>query len=196
MDINPILSELKESAAILDEFIHSNAALSAIENSIVLMSNGLLNGNKIISCGNGGSMSDAMHFAEELSGKFRNERKPLPAIAIADPAYITCTGNDYGFDHIFARFIEGFGKEGDILLAISTSGNSPNVIKAAQAAKQLKMFVVALTGKDGGALSSIADIEIRAPHSNYSDRAQEIHIKVIHILIKQIEEALMKAGAL
>lgn len=196
MDINPILSELKESAAILDEFIHSNAALSAIENSIVLMSNGLLNGNKIISCGNGGSMSDAMHFAEELSGKFRNERKPLPAIAIADPAYITCTGNDYGFDHIFARFIEGFGKEGDILLAISTSGNSPNVIKAAQAAKQLKMFVVALTGKDGGALSSIADIEIRAPHSNYSDRAQEIHIKVIHILIKQIEEALLKAGAL
>jgi D-sedoheptulose 7-phosphate isomerase len=196
MDINPILSELKESAAILDEFIHSNAALSAIENSIVLMSNGLLNGNKIISCGNGGSMSDAMHFAEELSGKFRNERKPLPAIAIADPAYITCTGNDYGFDHIFARFIEGFGKEGDILLAISTSGNSPNVIKAAEAAKQLKMFVVALTGKDGGALSSIADIEIRAPYSNYSDRAQEIHIKVIHILIKQIEEALMKAGAL
>ena len=196
MDINPILSELKESAAILDEFIHSNSALSAIENSIVLMSNGLLNGNKIISCGNGGSMSDAMHFAEELSGKFRNERKPLPAIAIADPAYITCTGNDYGFDHIFARFIEGFGKEGDILLAISTSGNSPNVIKAAQAAKQLKMFVVALTGKDGGALSSIADIEIRAPYSNYSDRAQEIHIKVIHILIKQIEEALLKAGAL
>ncbi|MFN4812078.1 MAG: SIS domain-containing protein [Bacteroidota bacterium] len=196
MDINPILSELKESAAILDEFIHSNAALSAIENSIVLMSNGLLNGNKIISCGNGGSMSDAMHFAEELSGKFRNERKPLPAIAIADPAYITCTGNDYGFDHIFARFIEGFGKEGDILLAISTSGNSPNVIKAAEAAKQLKMFVVALTGKDGGALSSIADIEIRAPYSNYSDRAQEIHIKVIHILIKQIEEALLKAGAL
>lgn len=196
MDFNPILSELKESAAILDEFIHSNAALSAIENSIVLMSNGLLNGNKIISCGNGGSMSDAMHFAEELSGKFRNERKPLPAIAIADPAYITCTGNDYGFDHIFARFIEGFGKEGDILLAISTSGNSPNVIKAAQAAKQLKMSVVALTGKDGGALSSIADIEIRAPYSNYSDRAQEIHIKVIHILIKQIEEALMKAGAL
>ncbi len=196
MDINPILSELKESAAILDEFIHSNAALSAIENSIVLMSNGLLNGNKIISCGNGGSMSDAMHFAEELSGKFRNERKPLPAIAIADPAYITCTGNDYGFDHIFARFIEGFGKEGDILLSISTSGNSPNVIKAAQAAKQLKMSVVALTGKDGGALSSIADIEIRAPYSNYSDRAQEIHIKVIHILIKQIEEALLKAGAL
>ena len=196
MDINPILSELKESAAILDEFIHNDVALSAIENSIVLMSNALLNGNKIISCGNGGSMSDAMHFAEELSGKFRNERKPLPAIAIADPAYITCTGNDYGFDHIFARFIEGFGKEGDILLAISTSGNSPNVIKAAQAAKQLKMSVVALTGKDGGALSSIADIEIRAPYSNYSDRAQEIHIKVIHILIKQIEEALLKAGAL
>jgi D-sedoheptulose 7-phosphate isomerase len=196
MDINPILSELKESAAILDEFIHNDVALSAIENSIVLMSNALLNGNKIISCGNGGSMSDAMHFAEELSGKFRNERKPLPAIAIADPAYITCTGNDYGFDHIFARFIEGFGKEGDILLAISTSGNSPNVIKAAQAAKQLKMPVVALTGKNGGALSSIADIEIRAPHSNYSDRAQEIHIKVIHILIKQIEEVLLKAGAL
>jgi D-sedoheptulose 7-phosphate isomerase len=196
MENNPILNELKESASILDQFINNGKAIQDIERAVQIMSKALMSGNKIISCGNGGSMSDAMHFAEELSGKFRKERKSLPAIAIADPAYITCVGNDYGFDHIFARFIEGFGKEGDILLAISTSGNSTNVNNAVRVAGQLAMPVVALTGKDGGELSRLADIEIRAPFSNFSDRAQEIHIKVIHILIKQIEEALMLAGGI
>lgn len=196
MENNPILNELKESASILDQFINNGKAIQDIERAVQIMSKALMSGNKIISCGNGGSMSDAMHFAEELSGKFRKERRSLPAIAIADPAYITCVGNDYGFDHIFARFIEGFGKEGDILLAISTSGNSTNVNNAVRVAGQLAMPVVALTGKDGGELSRLADIEIRAPFSNFSDRAQEIHIKVIHILIKQIEEALMLAGGI
>jgi D-sedoheptulose 7-phosphate isomerase len=135
-------------------------------------------------------MSDAMHFAEELTGRFRADRKSIAALAISDPSYITCTANDYGFDHIFSRFIEGVGKEGDVLLAISTSGNSANVIKAAQAAKEKQIKVVALTGKDGGQLAQLCDVEIRAPHATYADRAQEIHIKVIHILIKQIELAL------
>ncbi|HRG60023.1 MAG TPA: D-sedoheptulose 7-phosphate isomerase [Bacteroidia bacterium] len=192
MKSNSILHELNESAEILQIFIQSDQALQAIENAIKLMSNALLKGNKIISCGNGGSMSDAMHFAEELTGKFRNERKSLAAIAISDPAYITCTANDYGFEKIFSRFIEGIGKEGDILLAISTSGNSANVIEAVKIAKEKKMPVIALTGMEGGKLAALVDVEIRAPHSKFSDRAQEIHIKVIHTLIKHIEQTVLQ----
>jgi D-sedoheptulose 7-phosphate isomerase len=149
-------------------------------------------GNKIISCGNGGSMSDAMHFAEELTGRFRNNRKSIAAIAISDPSHITCTANDYGFEHIFSRYIEGVAKQGDVLLAISTSGNSKNIVEAVKAAKEKQMKVVALTGKDGGKLADMVDIEIRAPFSTYADKAQEIHIKVIHILIKNMEQELFK----
>jgi len=189
---NSILDELKESAQVLSTFIDNSLAIESIEKAIALMVASLANGNKIISCGNGGSMSDAMHFAEELTGKFREERKSIAAIAISDPSYITCTANDYGFEYIFSRFIEGVGNKGDVLLAISTSGNSANVIEAVKAAKNKQMYVVALTGKDGGMLASLVDIEIRAPHSSYADRAQEVHIKVIHILIKHIEQELLK----
>ena len=139
------------------------------------------NGGKIISCGNGGSMCDAMHFAEELTGKFREERSPIPAVSISDPSHITCVGNDYGFDAIFSRYVESVGNTGDVLLAISTSGKSTNVIRAAEEANRKGIKVVALTGKDGGELSDLCDIEIRVPHFGYSDRIQEIHIKVIHI---------------
>jgi D-sedoheptulose 7-phosphate isomerase len=189
---NSILDELKESAQVLSTFIDNAHAIDSIEKAIALMVASLANGNKIISCGNGGSMSDAMHFAEELTGKFREERKSIAAIAISDPSYITCTANDYGFEYIFSRFIEGVGNKGDVLLAISTSGNSANVIEAVKAAKNKQMHVVALTGKDGGRLASLVDIEIRAPYASYADRAQEVHIKVIHILIKHIEEELLK----
>jgi D-sedoheptulose 7-phosphate isomerase len=189
---NSILDELNESAATLNAFINTPSAILAIKNATDVMVASIAHGNKIISCGNGGSMCDAMHFAEELTGRFRNERKSIAAIAISDPSYITCTGNDYGFDHIFSRFIEGIGNEGDVLLAISTSGNSSNVVEAVKAAKKKKMFVVALTGKDGGKIASMVDVEIRAPFSTYADRAQEIHIKVIHILIKNIEIELQK----
>lgn len=189
---NSILDELNESASILNAFINTPSALLAIKNAANLMVASIVKGNKIISCGNGGSMSDAMHFAEELTGRFRNDRKSIAAIAISDPSYITCTANDYGFDKIFSRFIEGVGNQGDVLLAISTSGNSANVIEAVIAAKKKQMFVVALTGKDGGKLASMVDVEIRAPFSTYADRAQEIHIKVIHILIKNIEIALQQ----
>lgn len=188
---NSILNELNESAAALSSFMHNPLNIAAIEKAIQIMVASLLNGNKIISCGNGGSMSDAMHFAEELTGRFRDDRKSIAAIAISDPAYITCTANDYGFQYIFSRFIEGLGNSGDVLLAISTSGNSANVIEAVKAAKQKNMMVVALTGKDGGKLAAMADVEIRAPHTAYADRAQEIHIKVIHILIKHIEQKLL-----
>lgn len=191
--INSILDELNESASTLNRFINTPSAIAAIENASKMMLQAFTSGNKIISCGNGGSMSDAMHFAEELSGRFRNDRKSLAAIAISDPAFITCAANDYGFEHIFSRFIEGVGNTGDVLLAISTSGNSANIINAVKAAKEKQIKVIALTGKDGGALAAMADVEIRAPHSKYADRAQEIHIKVIHILIKNIEQELFKS---
>ena len=189
---NSILDELKESAAVLNTFINTPSALIAIKNATDIMVACVASGNKIISCGNGGSMSDAMHFAEELTGRFRNNRKSIAAIAISDPSHITCTANDYGFEHIFSRYIEGVAKQGDVLLAISTSGNSKNIVEAVKAAKEKQMKVVALTGKDGGKLADMVDIEIRAPFSTYADKAQEIHIKVIHILIKNMEQELFK----
>ena len=133
-------------------------------------------------------MSDAMHFAEELSGRFREDRKAIPAMAISDPGYLTCAANDYGYEQIFSRFIEGFGTTGDILLALSTSGNSSNVLNAAKKASEKGLKVVALTGKDGGKLASECDVEIRVAHMGFSDRIQEIHIKVIHILVMLIEQ--------
>jgi len=139
-------------------------------------------------------MSDAMHFAEELSGRFRNDRPPIAAAAISDPGHITCTANDYGFAHIFSRYLEAFGRQGDVLLAISTSGNSENVLNAAKVARDKGMKVIGLTGKDGGNLAQLCDVEIRAPHSEYSDRVQEIHIKVIHILVMLVERHLERDG--
>ena len=186
MDI--IKRELGESKIILEKFIKKEETLKKIKDASELMSETIRKGGKIISCGNGGSMCDAMHFAEELTGKFREERKSLPAIAISDPSHITCVGNDYGFDYVFSKFIEGIGKNGDTLLAISTSGDSKNVINAAKYCKKNNINVVSLTGRDGGKLSNHSDIEIRVPHFGYSDRIQEIHIKIIHILILLIEK--------
>ncbi len=183
-----ILSELQEAHRTLDAFMSDDSQIAAIEQAAQLMGQALQTGHKIISCGNGGSMSDAMHFAEELTGRFRDNRRPLPAVAVSDPAYLTCTANDYGYEDVFARFVEGMGQPGDVLLAISTSGNSPNVLRAVEAAHRRGMKVVGLTGKGGGAMADRCDVEIRAPHSRYSDRAQEIHIKVIHILILLIEK--------
>ena len=182
-----IKRELSESKLILEKFIGDEETLKKINDASKLMIESIKKGGKIISCGNGGSMCDAMHFAEELTGKFRNERNSLPAIAISDPSHITCVGNDYGFDYIFSRYIDGFGKEGDALLAISTSGNSKNIINAAKKAKEKNIKIISLTGKGGGELSKLSDIEIRVPHLGYSDRIQEIHIKIIHIIILLIE---------
>lgn len=147
-------------------------------------------GNKVISCGNGGSMSDAMHFAEELTGRFRNNRPAIAAISISDPTHISCTANDYGYDYIFSRYIEAVGQTNDVLFAISTSGNSINVLKACEVARDKGIKIIALTGKSGGKLAKLCDVEIRAPKSEFSDRAQEIHIKIIHSLIHYIEENL------
>ena len=127
-----ILKELNEAKNVIDKFINDDATINAIEESAKIMTESIANGGKIISCGNGGSMCDAMHFAEELTGKFREERSPIPAVSISDPSHITCVGNDYGFDAIFSRYVESVGNTGDVLLAISTSGKSTNVVRAAE----------------------------------------------------------------
>jgi D-sedoheptulose 7-phosphate isomerase len=188
MSIDRIDRELQEAKDILEQFMNDGANLQAIRKAASILVRCIDTGGKIISCGNGGSMSDAMHFAEELSGRFRDDRASIPAIAISDSGYISCAANDYGYEKVFSRFVEGFGNAGDALLAISTSGNSANVLNAAKAASEKGMSVIALTGKDGGELANLCDVEIRAPHSDYSDRTQEIHIKVIHILVMLIEQ--------
>jgi D-sedoheptulose 7-phosphate isomerase len=185
--MDTIRSQFLEAQEVLTSFISDDANILAIENAGALIVNSFKQKGKLMSCGNGGSMCDAMHFAEELSGRFRNNRPSLPAMAISDPSYMSCVINDYGADAVFSRFIEGMGFSGDVLIAISTSGNSKNVINAAQTAKAKGMKVIALTGKTGGELAALADVEIRAPHSEYADRVQEIHIKVIHSLIHYIE---------
>jgi D-sedoheptulose 7-phosphate isomerase len=182
-----IRDNLIEARKILDEFIADETNLKNIQEAGRIMVNAVLNNKKIISCGNGGSMCDAMHFAEELTGLFRDERRSIPAISISDPSHLTCAANDYGFDYIFSRYIEGLGQPGDVLLTISTSGNSMNIINAAVTAKIKNMTVIGLTGKGGGKLAALCDLEIRAPYTRYSDRTQEIHIKVIHSLIHYVE---------
>ena len=186
-----ILENLNEAQEVLEDFISQPAYIDAIEKAAALMADAIQNGGKIISCGNGGSMTDAMHFAEELSGRFRENRPALPAISISDPSHITCIANDYSFDEIFSRYVEAVGQQGDILLAISTSGNSMNIVKAAEAAMGKGMKVIGLTGKTGGLLAGMVDSEIRVKGKKYSDRIQEIHIKIIHILVLLIEQRVL-----
>ncbi len=183
-----IKENFKEAQDILNQFANDAESIEKIANAAAIMSDALKAGNKIISCGNGGSMCDAMHFAEELSGRFRNDRKALAAVSISDPSHISCVGNDYGYEFVFSRYVEGLGNSGDVLLAISTSGTSKNVIRAIEAAQDKGMKVIGLTGKDGGKMAELCDVEIRAPHSKYADRAQEIHIKIIHNFIQCIEQ--------
>ena len=185
-----IKSHFTEAQDVLNAFVSDEKNMEAIAQAGNLMVAAGKNNHKIISCGNGGSMCDAMHFAEELTGRYRDNRPPIAALSISDASHISCVGNDYGYQHIFSRYVEAIGQEGDVLLAISTSGNSENVMLAVEAAKATGMKIVALTGKDGGKLANVCDVEIRAPHSNYADRAQEIHIKVIHALIDYIEKNL------
>jgi len=191
MDSRSIITrELNEAAQVLKTFLSDERQLSKIEEAAKLITDAFKAGGKLISCGNGGSHCDAMHLAEELTGRFRDNRKALPAICISDPSHITCVGNDYGFEFIFSRYVEALGNKGDVLVGISTSGNSANVINAARAAKEKGMKVIVLSGKDGGKLSPLADNEIRVAHAGYADRIQEVHIKIIHILILLVEKQL------
>ncbi len=185
--MNKFKEDFLEAKEVLEKFLSDDTNFAKLEAAGTLMAEAIRSGNKLISCGNGGSMCDAMHFAEELTGQFRNKRRAIAALSISDPSHITCTANDYGFDAIFSRFIEAHGNKGDVLLAISTSGNSNNILQAANTAKKKGMKIVSLTGKDGGKLAALSDVEIRAPHGGFSDRIQEIHIKIIHSLIHYIE---------
>ena len=183
-----IKQELEEAANVLNQFLSDQSNLDAIESAADLLVNSFKNGGKVLACGNGGSSCDAAHFCEELTGKFREDREPLPAIVMNDTAHMSCTSNDFGYQRVFSRYLRALGTKGDVLLAISTSGNSENIILAAEYAKQKGIKVIGLTGKGGGKLAEYCDVEIRVPHKGYSDRIQEIHIKAIHIMILLIEK--------
>lgn len=185
-----VIQELQEAQQVLASFVADSQQMSQVAAAAELIASALSSGGKILSCGNGGSHCDAMHFAEELSGRYRGNRKALAAMAISDPSHISCTANDYGYDFVFSRFIEGLGKPGDVLFGLSTSGNSANILQAITAARQVGMKVILLTGKDGGKMAGLADVEIRVPHFGYADRIQEVHIKIIHILMLLIEQHL------
>lgn len=186
-----IAGELKQAAEVLQNFLSNPENVKKIESAAKAIAKSVKQGGKVISCGNGGSHCDAMHFAEELTGRYRDNRKAIPALCVSDPSHISCVSNDYGYEFVFSRYIEALGNKGDVLLGISTSGNSPNIIKAAEAARQKGMTVIILSGKDGGKLAPLADIELRVPHFGYADRIQEVHIKIIHILILLIEKEVV-----
>ncbi|WP_075183479.1 D-sedoheptulose 7-phosphate isomerase [Pantoea sp. 1.19] len=187
-----IRAELNEAADVLNAFLREDANIDAIQRAAVLLADAFKAGGKVLSCGNGGSHCDAMHFAEELTGRYRENRPGYPAIAISDVSHLSCVSNDFGYEYVFSRYVEAVGREGDVLLGLSTSGNSANILKAIDAAKATGMKVIALTGKDGGKMDGLADIEIRVPHFGYADRIQEIHIKVIHILMLLVEKEMVK----
>lgn len=181
---------LDESASALARLRDDVSTIATIEAAARALIASFSSGGQTFSCGNGGSLCDAMHFAEELSGRFRHNRPGLPATAISDPAHISCVANDFGYDAIFSRYIESHARSGDVLLAISTSGGSPNVLKVAAVARDRGMTVIALTGKPQSPLEEHADHVICTPGGAFSDRIQELHIKVIHILVELVERAL------
>jgi D-sedoheptulose 7-phosphate isomerase len=196
MELKEILkTHLQEASSILNDFINNDEYLNSVTEAAETIITSLSNGNKIISAGNGGSMCDAMHFAEELSGRYRENREALAAVSISDPSHITCVGNDYGFDQIFSRYIEAVGKEGDVFFGITTSGNSNNITRALVTAKRMGMKVVILTSDRPESdvrmlFSHLIDNIILTPVNKYADRTQELHIKIIHSLIDMIERQL------
>lgn len=185
-----IKQELSEAAEVLNAFLSDEHNIQQIQAAATLIADSFKQGGKVLSCGNGGSHCDAMHFAEELTGRYRENRPGYPGIAISDPSHLSCVSNDFGYDYVFSRYVEAVGMSGDVLFGLSTSGNSGNILNAISAAKAKGMKTIALTGKDGGKMAGEADIEIRVPHFGYADRIQEIHIKIIHIIIQLIEKEM------
>jgi len=183
------IKNFRSAQAVLEEIINSEDILGACEQFSQILLECYEGQGKAMSCGNGGSHCDAMHFAEELTGQFYKPRRPLGAIALGDPSHVTCTSNDFGFEHVFARQVEALGRTGDVLIALSTSGNSKNVIKAVEKAKIMGIKTVGLLGKDGGVLKSMVDVPIVVP-AKTSDRIQEVHIKIIHTVIETVEREL------
>jgi D-sedoheptulose 7-phosphate isomerase len=182
-------ASLEEGRRALDEFLSREGNVAAMTAMTSALAECFEAGNKVLICGNGGSACDALHFAEECTGRFRKERKALPALSLTEPAHLTCVANDYGWKEVFARGVEAYGKPGDVLVLLTTSGNSPNVVRAAEAARKAGMKVLALLGKTGGELKGQGDCEIIVPGKN-SDRIQEIHMLVLHILIEGVERRM------
>ena len=190
MATETIKAALMEAQTALEALIANDEAIVAIDSASKTMAQAIGSGHKILSCGNGGSLCDSMHFAEEMTGRFRQDRPGFAAIAIADASHMSCVGNDYGYEEVFARYVSAVGQKGDVLLAITTSGTSKNVIKAVATAKEKGMIVVGLTGKRESPLAKEADIAIVTPAGRWADRVQELHIKCIHIMIEQVERIL------
>ena len=185
--IDQVKKALLEARSGLDSLISNDSSLAKIVKASNMMVDTIKKGGKILSFGNGGSCSDAMHFAEELAGKFRKDRPPIPAFSVSDPSYLTCVSNDYGYESVFSRYVKGFCGQNDCVLGISTSGSSRNVVEAIKVAKELGVGTVTLTGREGSKLEELSDICICTPCGQFADRVQELHIKVIHILIELIE---------
>jgi len=191
--INQIKQSFCDLSTTLQRFMDNEKNLQTINDIVKLLAKSFSKGGKVIIFGNGGSMCDAMHFAEELTGRFRKDRPPLPAIAISDPSHITCVGNDYGFDQIFSRAVSAYARPDDVVIGISTSGNSPNVINAISTALQMHCFTVALLGKNGGIMRNTCDYELIV-EAETSDRIQEVHITILHIIVEMLEEELNNCG--
>ncbi len=180
---------LKDAARVLEEFSRDPATLSAMGAAVTAITDTFKRRGRVLSCGNGGSMCDAMHFAEEFSGRFDKDREPYPAIALSDPAHLTCVANDYGYDHVFSRQVDALGHEGDVLVILSTSGNSASIVMAAEAAKRRGMIVFGCLGKGGGEVLPLCDIALLAPGGR-SDRIQELHMLALHAIIEAVEEEM------
>lgn len=192
--IDHIESSLREAHLALTALLSNQDALASIEQAAGLLIDTFDKKGRVYSCGNGGSMCDAMHFAEELTGRYRLDRPALSAIAMSDPGHMSCVGNDLGYEQVFSRFIEAHGRPGDCLVALSTSGTSKNILRAARAAKDLGLKVVVLSGRRSAELEALSDVYICTPAGKFADRVQELHIKVLHILIELIERRFFPAN--
>jgi D-sedoheptulose 7-phosphate isomerase len=188
--IEHVKTSLVEAHLALNRFLQDEQNLHNVAAAARILVSAFRDSGRAFSCGNGGSMCDAMHFAEEFTGRFRHNRPGIAAIAISDPTHLTCVANDFGYDQVFARYLQSHGRPGDVLVAISTSGKSQSILVAAQAARQLGMRVVGLTGSAGAPLEAMCDVCICSPGGAHADRVQEMHIKIIHILIELVEREL------
>ena len=188
--MNVIEHSLAQAKSVMERYLSDPDTVRNIAKASEFMADAIRNGGKVISCGNGGSCCDAAHFAEELTGRYRCNRRPLPAICINDPSHLTCTANDFGFEDVFVRSVEALGKPEDVLLAFSTSGNSENVIRAAAIAKKIGMKIIGMSRKADSRLAELSDVMISVEHDGYADRIQEMHIMSVHIMIENLEHLL------
>ena len=188
--VTHVKAALEDASRALTALIADEAMLGKIAEAAHAIAASQRKGGAVYSCGNGGSLCDAMHFAEEMTGRYRQDRRPYRAAAISDVSHMACVGNDYGYEHVFSRWIDAMGTDKDVLLAITTSGTSKNIVAAARKAREKGVTVVALTGRQGSPITELADIAIVTPAGQWADRVQELHIKVIHILIELVEREL------